>query len=310
MSRDPFCFLTFIPADDLWRLETHTSIVHNLFKAQNATINQTLSKIMAFVPALAVPFGRRASRPRKTSPPPTATAAATGKKTRSLRHVDSAAPAASTFGGVCISTKTLPLTPPSSTASSLSSTSFDESAESTESSVCRTASEAGWKRTDTKSFAQHMPLLARDPEKDSDGHAIDDKEELNKVLTRAKHLPDTWYFSSNHVMVNQDRVRRSVAPVTRLRELDEIARCQAAVMAEENSLFHMSPTQLQESFPRVARRFGVNVAKGESIRHIHEAMMNSRSNRNNILDRRYTNMGMGTARGPDGELFLCQIFRG
>jgi Cysteine-rich secretory protein family len=229
--------------------------------------------------------------------------------------LNSAAPTASIFGGVCVSTRTLPLTPPASIASSLSLTSLtacDESAASTESGVAWTPAEAGWKRTDTKSFAQHMPLLVRDPEESSNGHGlvVDDKDELRKVLARAKHLPDTWYFSSNHVMVNQERVGCSVAPVTRLRELDEIARCQASIMAEENALFHMAPTQLQGCFPRTARRFGVNVAKGESIRHIHETMMNSRSDRNNILDRRYTNMGMGTARGPDGELFLCQIFRG
>jgi Cysteine-rich secretory protein family len=214
----------------------------------------------------------------------------------------------SSLGGVFVSTG---ITPPSSTASGLSCSTCDETVESAESASTSTLPvDTPWKRTDTKSFVQQMPLFVRNPEDGFDLPEVDDKEELRKILVRARSLPDTWYFSSNHVMVNQERVKCSVSPVSRLQELDEIARFHATAMAREKSLFRMTPAQLQHCFPRVARRLGVNVAVGESIRDIHESMMTSRSDRNNILDRRYTNMGMGTARSSDGELFLCQIFRG
>jgi Cysteine-rich secretory protein family len=235
-----------------------------------------------------------------------------GKKTKSLLQEEANA---AKCGGVCISTRCLlsdlTPTPATSAASGLSSTcviSSDSSADGSEAPTRPLA--VSWKSTDTKSFMQHMPLLVRNPENDSEAPIVDAEDELCKVISRARQLPGTWYYSSNHVMVNQARVKCTVAPVARLRELDEIARSHAAAMAEENSLFHMTPVHLQESFPRVARRFGVNIAKGESIRAIHESMMRNRADKNNILDRRYTNMGMGTAVGPDGELFLCQVFRG
>ena len=39
---------------------------------------------------------------------------------------------------------------------------------------------------------------------------------------------------------------------------------------------------------------------------------NAKADRNNILDRRFTCMGMGTAKSPDenSKLYICQIFRG
>ena len=102
-----------------------------------------------------------------------------------------------------------------------------------------------------------------------------------------------------------------MAPLVRLRELDEIAREHAEEMASKNSLFHTSPDELQSKFQRASRRLGENVNKGKSIRGIHKAMMATRADRNNMLDRRFTHMGMATARGSeDGELYLCQVFRG
>lgn len=170
-----------------------------------------------------------------------------------------------------------------------------------------------WKPSGTISFLRNVPLLVNDPEHD-DEPMIDAAKRLGEILTRSKkHSPsNSAQYASNHIMINQERVKRCVAPLYRLSELDEIAREHAHDMANKNSLFHVDPKGLKHKFLRPARRMGENIAKGKTISEIHVAMMEtSASDRSNIIDRRYTHMGMGTAKCTiDGSLYLCQVFRG
>jgi len=155
---------------------------------------------------------------------------------------------------------------------------------------------------------RNVALVVSDPD-----HSVEIKDEtlaLGQIMARSHHLPTISYYSSNHVMVNEERSKRVIAPLVRIRELDGIAREQAQRMADENTLFHSIPDELQSKFNRRSRRLGENVARGDNIRNIHKFMMGSTTNKNNIIDRRYTNMGMATARGSDGKLYLCQVFRG
>ena len=115
-------------------------------------------------------------------------------------------------------------------------------------------------------------------------------------------------------MVNQERVRRVIAPLSRLSELDSIAREHAEAMANKEKLFHSNPADISTKFQRPFRRMGENVARGKTIRDIHNQMMKNSeeitTDKYNILHRCYTHMGMGTAKGADGQLYLCQVFRG
>jgi hypothetical protein len=120
------------------------------------------------------------------------------------------------------------------------------------------------------------PLVVNDPEK-GDEPIKDEEEALGLIMARSRHLPGTWYYSSNHVMVNQERFKRAIAPLVRMRELDEIAREHVDAMARENRSFHSNPNFLRMSFHRPARRLGENVAKGSSIRKIHEAITETSS---------------------------------
>lgn len=167
---------------------------------------------------------------------------------------------------------------------------------------------SSWKSSGSKDHHKGSPLIVSSPESN---RSIDDEVlELGRKMARSRHLPGTWYFASNHIMVNQERKDKVIAPLVRLAELDSLARYHAEEMAEADRLFHSDPDALNYAFPRESRRLGENVAKGGSVAEIHDAMMKTKSQKNNILDRRYTNMGMATARGKDGQLFLCQIFRG
>jgi uncharacterized protein YkwD len=172
-----------------------------------------------------------------------------------------------------------------------------------------------WKTTGTNSFLRNAPLLVCDPDLSGDDQAPIENaaQKLGEIISRSKqHLPKESQYSSNHVMVNYYRIQRCAAPLLRLSELDEIARAHASAMASADRLFHIDPMQLRQSFHHPTRRMGENIAKGNTIRDIHRAMIEtSISDRNNIIDRRYTHMGMGTATcHQDGQLYLCQVFRG
>jgi uncharacterized protein YkwD len=165
-----------------------------------------------------------------------------------------------------------------------------------------------WKFSGSKEHNKDTPLVVSDPE--SPTEIEDEAAALGRIMARSRHLPCSSFFSSNHVMVNEERSKRIIAPLIRLRELDEIAKEHVERMASQNSLFHTAADELQAKFQRTSRRLGENVSKGESIRIIHRVMMATLADKNNILDRRYTHMGMATARASDGELYLCQVFRG
>lgn len=196
-----------------------------------------------------------------------------------------------------------------SSSSSMLCDSWPES--DTEVSSSRFSSEHGslsWKSSAEIDPNEKIPVLVLAPE--SEEKLENQAAQLGKIMERSRHLPGTSHYASNHIMVNKERAKRVTAPLVRLHELDELARKQARRMADQRQLFHSFPGEIQLNFSRPSRRFGENIARGASIQNIHNEMMRIRGDCNNILDRRYTNMGMGSVRGSDGNLYLCQIFRG
>ena len=133
-----------------------------------------------------------------------------------------------------------------------------------------------------------------------------------------QHLPITKRHNKtkhnqrlHKVMVNQERSRRTIAPLIRMQALDELARTHAQQMADEDDVHHLNLDALREALEGCNQnRLGVNVQRGTSIRSIHETMMKTLSNKNNIVDRRFTHMGMGTAIGKSGKLYLCRLSQG
>ena len=181
------------------------------------------------------------------------------------------------------------------------------------------STELSWKSSSSQSHHKHSPLIARSSERPSlvttrtnKVHAeIDDVEELALLLARSHKLPGTDYYASNHILINKERLKRLVPPLIRRSTLDELAREHAMAMASKDALLHSDPDDLLQKVGQPSRRLGENVAYGKSIREIHAMMMKEKgSDKNNIIDRRFLTMGMGTAPGPNGGLYLCQIFRG
>ena len=138
------------------------------------------------------------------------------------------------------------------------------------------------------------------------------RSEWGKAIVDARRLPRTSHFANNHIMVNMERSKRTVPAVKRCSELDAVARWHAEIMAAEGKVRHSDSKDLQAQLTddKVGEHLGENVGAGESIRAIHHEMMQNLGDSRNMTDRRYKEMGMATARGKNGELFLCQIFRG
>jgi hypothetical protein len=140
---------------------------------------------------------------------------------------------------------------------------------------------------------------------------LGDEEILGRIMLKARTLPKhSWNFSNNHIMVNSERTKLSIPPLRRFPELDELAREHAALMAGANELSHSDPAHINARFTRHCRRLGENVTSGSDLQDIHIGMMDSLADKNNILDRHFTSLGIGTSVASDGTLYLCQIFRG
>jgi len=89
-------------------------------------------------------------------------------------------------------------------------------------------------------------------------------------------------------------------------DLSSIANRWAAHMAANRTLEH-NPYASSEVC--CWRAMGENVGVGGTVSQIQQAFMASAPHRANILSSTYTEIGVGTARGSDGQLYVDELFR-
>jgi len=145
----------------------------------------------------------------------------------------------------------------------------------------------------------------------------DEKLALTTIISdRRKALPPNMnYLVTSHNLINIERVRRNILPLHRVQELDELATIQAKIMAAQQCRIHSCLNtvmpKILESGP--CRTVGENVCRGTSVQFIQKKIMRSpkyESDKNNVLDRRFSSFGVGSAPDVDGILYICQIFKG
>jgi hypothetical protein len=105
---------------------------------------------------------------------------------------------------------------------------------------------------------------------------------------------------------NSERSKRGVPTLKVSSELNRIAQRWAATMASDGDLRH-NPRLQQQAAP--FRWVGENVGVGPDAASIHRALMNSPAHRANILDRDYTQIGVGAVRDSRGALWIAEVFR-
>lgn len=121
---------------------------------------------------------------------------------------------------------------------------------------------------------------------------------MDLVQYKEEEIHSTSYFASNHVLINRERMKRGLRPLTRNIAMDELARKSAESMATSNGLNPLKTTYVG------------NVLRGESIRAIHRSIMQQKQGREraNLLNPYYQEFGVGTCKGEDGQLYMCQLF--
>mmetsp|Transcript_16703 Transcript_16703/g.24203 ORF Transcript_16703/g.24203 Transcript_16703/m.24203 type:complete len:216 (+) Transcript_16703:15-662(+) len=162
------------------------------------------------------------------------------------------------------------------------------------SSTPRTEKTASWRSTGSRT------LLISPATSWDDGSAAEHQ---------TKEPPLMWYYSCNHIMINQERAKEGLEHLIRRSELDEMARKRAKEMALSESLEHGELDDLKEQLEGQCRMLGQNVACGPSIKEMNKCMVENTADRNNMIDPRFKYMGMGTSRANNGKLYLCQLFR-
>jgi len=125
------------------------------------------------------------------------------------------------------------------------------------------------------------------------------------ILSR---FPDPSYFSSNHILVNRERAACNLPQLLRSPYLDGVARERAAYLALQMSLEPLTPRQVKEKCSSSIA--AENIVRGSSVRAMHEQCMSELpKHMERILSPRFNEMGMGTAMGKDGNLYMVQYFR-
>ena len=106
--------------------------------------------------------------------------------------------------------------------------------------------------------------------------------------------------------VNSSRQSHGLRPLTMVSDLHSVATRWSQHMASQGTISHNPNLQSQGGD---WQEIGENVGVGPSESSIEQAFMNSPAHRDNILNPDYTEIGIGTATGSDGRLYVTQDFR-
>lgn len=116
-----------------------------------------------------------------------------------------------------------------------------------------------------------------------------------------------------HALVNAERKAHNLPPLQRSRFLDSLASLHATVMAKECRAMHSVDSIVELQCNLHSKQVAENVDCGDYIRQMHSNTMESDASTNlskeNILSPIFTEMGSAVARGTDGKIYLCQLFR-
>ena len=114
-------------------------------------------------------------------------------------------------------------------------------------------------------------------------------------------------------LVNQERQKAGVPPLTLYKELRKVARLKSEDMLVNNYFDHYSekyrsPFDMMRDFGIQYWFAGENIAKASSVDRAHNSLMNSTGHRDNILNPKYDHVGIGIIKSCDGAYFVTQMF--
>lgn len=155
-------------------------------------------------------------------------------------------------------------------------------------------------------------------EEDKSEKDIESEEETEKDATVESIEEDidqpslqTQYENKVLELVNKEREKRKLKPLTMDEEIEEVARLKATDMYKNHYFSHISPTygspsQMLKNFKIVCKASGENIAYGQRTpEEVVRDWMNSAGHRANILNANYTKIGIGF---EENGFFWTQLF--
>jgi len=109
---------------------------------------------------------------------------------------------------------------------------------------------------------------------------------------------------------NALRTSQGVRPLAEHDTLTQKAESWAQHMAATGKLAHSQLSAGLSSLPwrTLAENVGVSAPTADTLLSIHNAFAASPTHRSNLLDRRFTHMGVGVARSADGRVWVAEVF--
>lgn len=143
---------------------------------------------------------------------------------------------------------------------------------------------------------------------DKPPNAPDERPVVGEDALDQKASPPDALFG----LINAAREEQGLEPVRRSRKLDRVAQAHAQAMADMGRISH--DTGAGDPNRRVAaaglepKAAGENVARGGSVVRLHRVLWNSPAHRENMLLRRWDEVGVAVVRDKNGALFATEIF--
>ena len=117
-------------------------------------------------------------------------------------------------------------------------------------------------------------------------------------------------------LVNEERRAVGLSELKLSGELSNVAELKAKDMRDQGYFSHTSPTygspfEMMETFGIHYKTAGENIAKGQrSVEQVMKEWMNSSGHRANVLNERYTHLGVGYVTDGAGNGYWVQMFIG
>lgn len=137
-----------------------------------------------------------------------------------------------------------------------------------------------------------------------------------KIKIPRKDEADTSVQNEILNLVNAERSNLGLKPLKLNWELSRVAKIKSEDMAHEGYFSHTSPTygtpfEMMKHFGIKYKTAGENIAAGQKTpKEVMRAWMNSTGHRANILNKNYTEIGIGKATGGSYGIYWTQQFIG
>ena len=114
-------------------------------------------------------------------------------------------------------------------------------------------------------------------------------------------------------LLNQDRKKQGLRPLTADARLTQTARAHAADMVKNEYFDHVnlagqSPFDRMTANKIIYRQAGENIGSNNDVQGLEREWMNSPEHRANILNAKYTHVGVGLCADGDGQVYGVQLF--